>query len=78
MKATLLFDLDETDDSYAHKRCLKSLDMILCIQEFNSQMKARIKYNEFSDAKQQSYDEVFKLWSETMQEYTIDIDELLY
>lgn len=52
--------------------------MILCIQEFNSQMKARIKYNEFSDAKQQSYDEVFKLWSETMQEYTIDIDELLY
>lgn len=52
--------------------------MIFCIQEFNSQMKARIKYNEFSDVKQQAYDEVFKLWNETMQEYTIDIDELIY
>ena len=78
MKATLLFDLDERDDSYSHKRCLKSLDMIFCIQEFNNQMKAHIKYNEFSDVKQQAYDEVFKLWNETMQEYTIDIDELIY
>lgn len=78
MKATLLFDLDERDDSYAHKRCLKSLDMIFCIQEFNNQMKATIKYNEFTEVQQQAYDEVFKLWNETMQEYTIDIDELLY
>lgn len=78
MKATLLFDLDERDDSYAHKRCMKSLDMILCIQEFNNQMRATMKYNEFTDVEQQAYDKVFKLWNETMQEYTIDIDELIY
>ena len=37
MKATLEFDLDDTDDSMAHKRCVKSLDMALSIFE--------IKYN---------------------------------
>lgn len=78
MKATLLFDLDERDDSYAHKRCMKSLDMILCIRVFNNQMRATIKYNEFTDVEQQAYEKVFKLWNETMQEYTIDIDELIY
>jgi len=37
MKATLEFDLDDTDDSMAHKRCVKSLDMAVSIFE--------IKYN---------------------------------
>lgn len=78
MKATLLFDLDETDDSYSHKRCLKSLDMIFCIQQFSNHMNARMKHYEFTDEKQDAYDEVMKLWNDILQEYTIDIDELLY
>ena len=78
MKATLNFDLDIIDDSYAHKRCLKSLDLILFINEFNTQLKATNKYNEFDDVQQQAHNEVLNLWFQTIHEYSIDIDELIY
>ena len=57
---------------------MKSLDLILCINEFTNQMKATNKYNEFTDVQQQMHNQVFNLWLETMHEYSIDIDELIY
>jgi len=35
LKAQLTFDLDEPFDEIAHKRCVKSLDMALCLLEIS-------------------------------------------
>ena len=43
MKAQLTFDLDDPFDEIAHKRCVKSLDMALCLLEL-SQIEIPDKY----------------------------------
>ena len=44
MKAILEFNLDEVDDSIAHKRCVSSLDMILVLWEMDQHLRSMTKH----------------------------------
>lgn len=44
MKAILEFDLNEHEDSMAHLRCIKSLDMMLVLWEMDQHLRAITKY----------------------------------
>jgi len=44
MKAILEFDLNEMDDSMAHKRCAKATDMAIALWEIAYNTKKRIGY----------------------------------
>jgi hypothetical protein len=46
MKATLKFNLDELDDIQAHFRCVKALDMALCLWDLNNFIRNKDAYSE--------------------------------
>jgi hypothetical protein len=45
MTAELKFNLDEPDDVQAHLRCVKALDMALCLWDFNNFLRAHDRYS---------------------------------
>lgn len=71
MKAVLKFDLSEPDDAMDHLRCVKSMDLALVIWEFY--------YNKRRDLedKNANVDEVFKAFSDLLDEHNVIIDELI-
>jgi hypothetical protein len=78
-KAILEFDLNESDDVTAHKRCVQSLDMAICLHEISQHLRAITKYAPDSMS-QETYDELIKVkekfW-EILSDNNISIDELL-
>jgi hypothetical protein len=75
MKATLQFNLDDRDDSVAHQRCIKALDMALALFDFSAKLRRIIDISE--DGKWLDEDVVSKAFYETLEEHNIIIDRLL-
>jgi hypothetical protein len=76
MKCNITFDLDSPEDIAAHLRCTKALDLTLCLNEFNTQLLAQLKYDELTEEQHKAYFEVKKLLDETLEEYGINLYEL--
>jgi hypothetical protein len=80
MKAILEFNLDDTDDSMAHKRCIKALDMAVSI--FEIKYNVRGLCNNYLDANPNAtvYDLLEKVFDCINDEFgvrNINIDELI-
>ncbi len=76
MKATFTFELDTPEDIAAHLRCTKALDLVLCLNEFETQLLSKFKYDEITDDKKVIVKEVLELLTDTMQDYGINMYEL--
>lgn len=76
MKATLTFDLEIPEDRDHHMRCVKALDLVLCLNEFNTQLLSQLKYDELSGKEKILLSRVNELLQETMEEYGINLTEL--
>ena len=76
MKATLTFDLDSPEDRDAHLRCTKALDLVLCLNEFRTQLFAQFKYDEITGKEKEMLFNITALLDETLQDYSIDLMEL--
>lgn len=46
MKANLIFNLDDYDDSFAHRRCIKAYDMALALNQIEMDLRNQIKKSE--------------------------------
>jgi hypothetical protein len=46
MKANLIFNLDDYDDNFAHRRCMKALEMALAINEIEMVLRNQLKKSE--------------------------------
>jgi hypothetical protein len=46
MKANLIFNLDDYDDNFAHRRCIKALEMALAINEIEMVLRTQLKKSE--------------------------------
>lgn len=68
MKANLEFDLENLEDRQSHFRCVKSLDMALAL--FQIQVNLRKKC-------ENSNVDVYEEISNILEEYNINIDELV-
>ena len=79
-KAILEFDLNDPDDTMAHLRAVKSLDMALVLWEMAYNAKKSIKYDiegKKIECPYEAVDMVFeKLWEE-LNEHGINLDELI-
>jgi len=75
MKAKLTFDLDDPDDSMAHLRCIKSLDMALAMWTFTGKLRKLV--DESEDGKYLDEKHVWEAWQEALEEYDINIDKLV-
>ncbi len=79
-KATLEFDLNEFDDKIAHLRAVKSTDMASFIFQLISNTKKSIMFElENKDMKDwEVVNLVFERIGDLLDEYDINIDELIY
>ena len=77
MQCNITFDLDSPEDRTHHLRCTKALDLTLCLNEFNNQLLAQLKYDELSGKEKIILSNVNELLQDTMKEYGIDLDTLL-
>lgn len=77
MEATLKFDLNDYDDAAAHLRAVKSLDLVLCLNDFDNELRAKLKYGELNDDEYKIYSELRNELHQTMDKYDINVDKLL-
>lgn len=78
-KAILEYDLNDQDDTMAHLRAVKSLDMALVLWEMAYNAKKRIN-NQIEFEKLDAYDAVEKVFQklhEEMNDHGINLDELV-
>lgn len=78
MKATLTFNLSDSEDNYSHKRCVKAKDMAMLLWElqFNGYRKFT-KYNDNQNGDyQQGIEEVFEYIKDLYDEYDIKAETL--
>jgi hypothetical protein len=78
MKAILEFNMDEIDDVTAHKRAIKSLDVIFVLSDFDNHLRSELKYNEnLSEVEYDLLDKTREKLYQIMNEHNVSIDELL-
>lgn len=71
-KAILEYDLNDPDDRIAHLRAVMSLDLVLMMWKYDQHLRSEYKHGGNEGA--YAYREKF---IEMMNEYNIDLDQLL-
>lgn len=80
MKATLTFDLNDSDDTLAHFRCVKSLDMALALWHLHYDLRKQIERKIDEDSTIHLYDlgdYFIQLVQHKFNEHGINVDELI-
>jgi hypothetical protein len=72
MKATLEFNLDDSDDEFAYMRCIKAKGMSLVLWEFDQYLRGKGKYHD--DPMAIKHREEFMT---LLENHNIKLDELL-
>jgi|688.fasta_scaffold240539_2 hypothetical protein len=80
MEAILKYNLDEFDDKVSHMRAVKSLDLCLVISDFEEELRKLVKYSPdgISKEKYEGYVEVREKFYQILNEYSIDMEKLIY
>jgi len=79
MRAVLEFDLNDLDDTMAHKRCVKATDMACALFEITSNLKRRCEVlvdNKPMNA-YEAMDMVFECIADELLEHNIILDDLI-
>ena len=76
-EAILKFDLNDSDDTRAHLRAIKALDMALALWDMDGYLRAKIKYGELDDKVYNALQEARDELRDIMQKHSVDLDELI-
>lgn len=76
MKAILEFDLDNIEDRKAHKRAVSSTDAYLSILDFQDYLRSRLKYEEMSEEKNDTLEQVRNALFQCLSSRNINMDDL--
>ena len=76
-KAILEFDLNDPDDTQAHLRCVKSLDLVLFVFKIEDNLRSKLKHGNLTDVEYKILDKFRETFYEEMNERGINIDELI-
>jgi hypothetical protein len=78
-KATLTFDLNDSDDCMEFERMMKAKDMAMMLWEIDMNGYRKFtKYNERQEgAYQEGIEEVFEYIRELLKEHQIDVEQLI-
>ena len=78
-KATLTFDLSDSDDRYEFNRVTKARDMAMALWELD--MNGYRKFTKYNDRQEGAYqegiEEVFKYIRELLDEHQINVEDLI-
>jgi hypothetical protein len=73
MRAKLIFDLDNIDDTVAYERCNKSLDIALALWDFSNKLRSISKYGDGEE----DVESISKIFYEILEEYNINLEKLI-
>jgi hypothetical protein len=78
-KATLTFDLNDSDDRMDFERMMKAKDMAMMLWEIDMNGYRKFtKYNERQEgAYQEGIEEVFEYFRQLLKEHNIDVEQLI-
>ena len=78
-EAILKYDLNDADDSMAHKRAVKSLDMALALWEITHNTKKNLEWKMEGKEidKYEALDMVYEKIYEILDEHNIKLDDLI-
>lgn len=78
-KGILEFDLNDQDEVMAHKRCIKSLDLILTLWDLDQSLRSKTKYapDSLPQDKYDAYQEIREELRELMLNHNVSFDELI-
>jgi hypothetical protein len=76
-EAILKFDLNDSDDTRAHLRAIKALDMALALWDMDGYLRTKIKYGELDDKTYNALQETRDELRGIMQKHSVDLDELI-
>ncbi len=76
-KATLEFDLDNSEDSQAFSRTVKATDMALVLWEIQVNLRRTFKYEDDKKWDYKTIDEMMERIQKIYEEHSINIDELI-
>ena len=74
MTAELKFDLNESDDIQAHFRCVKALDMALCLWDLNRFIINKDSYSESPDI---SIEILRTEFNDLLEKYDLSFENLI-
>lgn len=74
MTAELKFDLNESDDIQAHFRCVKALDMALCLWDLNRFIINKDSYSESPDI---SIETLRTEFNDLLEKYDLSFESLI-
>lgn len=74
MQAELKFNLDEPDDIQAHFRCIKALDMALCLWDLNRFIINKDSYSESPDI---SIEVLRTEFNDLLEKHNLDFESLI-
>lgn len=78
VKGKITFDMSDPDDRKDYLRCFKSLDMALVIRSFMRKTRKEFENNTMSSEDfYAGVEQTFEKFNELLEEYKIDIDELV-
>jgi hypothetical protein len=78
-KATIKYDLSDIDDMYAHKRAIKSLDMVFALWEITHNTKKGLEWSMESKEmdKYEALEMVYEKIFEVLSDHNIDLEDLM-
>lgn len=77
-KAILEFDLNESDDIEAHKRAVKSLDLVIALWDIEQYFRTQTKYNEnLTEDQHKVLEKAKEEFYDILQKHNISFNELM-
>lgn len=78
-KGILEFDLNDQDDAMAHKRCVKSTELVLALWDMDGYLRSETKYapDSMSSEVYGALQDARNKLHEIMSKHSIDLDELI-
>jgi hypothetical protein len=78
-KAIIKYDLSDIDDMYAHKRAIKSLDMVFALWEITRNTKKGLEWSMESKEmdKYEALEMVYEKIFEVLSDHNIDLEDLM-
>jgi oligoribonuclease (3'-5' exoribonuclease) len=77
MKATIEYDLNDSDDTMAHMRAVKSLSMACALNDIRESLRNKDKYGDYSEEVHKAISDIRQEVNELIHTYGIIMDELL-
>ena len=78
MKATLQFDLEDSEDQMSHRRMLKATDMACVLFEIQNNLRKQCDiYTDGSIESEEILDTVFNKINDLMQKRNINLEEII-